>query len=472
MEHTPLISVCIPAYEMHGKGPGFLRESLDRLASQTFQNFDVVVSDNSTTNVIKEVCDEYASRLAIRYFKNHDPLHGMSSNVNNAVQNATGKIIKILFLDDFLFNERSLAIVADTFDLERDWWLVTGCTHTEDGRTFFNNHIPRYNDRIHLGKNTIGSPSVLAFKNQDPLLFDEHLRWLMDCDWYKRMHDAHGEPKIVRDVGVVIRTGGHQVTSTVTRELIAREKAYVEQKERANMTEQTVRLPNVSLVAVSGIDPLRAAEALELSLLGMEYKEAVLVSHEPPIELGSKITFKKCKDEELASRDPKNTDDYSRFMAYDLARYVDGDFALVVHHNAHVLYPHKWDPDFLNYDYIGAPWPKKSHFTKDGIAVRVGNGGFSLRSRRLLNILNELHLPFTDNGTGYFHEDGIICVYYRKELEAAGIRFAPPEVAARFSHELDVPESVAEPFGFHDYKTSSRGKRIRKFFKRLRRFFI
>ena len=290
----------------------------------------------------------------------------------------------------------------------------------------------------------------------------------MDCDWYKRAHDAWGEPRIASDVGVIIRMGDHQVTNTeVTKALIARERAYVEQKDRVKGMAP-LSLPTVSLVAVSGIDPERAAAALELSMLGVEYKEAVLVSHRPPENLSDKITFKQCKATELASTDPKNTDDYSRFMAYHLADYVDGDYALIVHHNARVLNPDKWSQDFLDYDYIGAPWPKHRHFTDDGGEVRVGNGGFSLRSRRLLGILNELGLPFTDHGTGFSHEDGIICVYYRKELQAAGIRFAPVETAAAFSHEFDVPESVKDPFGFHDYKSSSRFHRIRKLIRKLR----
>jgi glycosyltransferase involved in cell wall biosynthesis len=452
------ISICIPTYEMHGKGPGFLRESFERLVTQTFKDFDVVISDNSITDVIKVVCDEYADKLDIKYHQNADPKKGMSSNTNNAIRMATGKIVKM---------------VAQNFDLENDHGLVTGCTHTYDGREYFNPHLARYNDRIHVGKNTIGSPSVLAIKNDDPLYFDTELKWLMDCDYYKRMHDAYGEPKIVNEIGVVIRTGDHQVTSTeVDKVLVARERAYVEQKERAKKVQAPVRLPNVTLVAVSGINSNSAQEAMKLSLLGINYGKAVLISHEPPLHSDERIQFKKCKPTELMSRDPKNTDDYSRFMAYELANYIDTEFALIVHHNAHVLYPHKWDPGFLGYDYIGAPWPKDAHHTKDGAEVRVGNGGFSLRSKRLLNILNELGLPFTDNGTGYFHEDGIICVYYRQELEAAGIRFAPADVAARFSHELDVPESVAEPFGFHDYKTTSRFKRVDKLIRKIRRIFI
>ena len=68
----------------------------------------------------------------------------------------------------------------------------------------------------------------------------------------------------------------------------------------------------------------------------------------------------------------------------------------------------------------------------------------------MLGALNDLALPFTDNGTGYSHEDGVICVYYRKKLEEYGIRFAPVEAAAKFSREQDCLDSVPDPFGYHN----------------------
>lgn len=228
-------------------------------------------------------------------------------------------------------------------------------------------------------------------------------------------------------------------------------------------------LPNVSLVAVSGIDPEGALKALRLSMRGMRYGEVVLISHRPPTSNLEDVTFRQCAPGDLASTDPANKDDYSYFMAYRLHEYVKGDFALIVHNDAYVLRPHKWEADFLKYDYIGAPWQPGVHFTPEGVNVRVGNGGFSLRSRRCLNILNELGIPFSDSGTGYFNEDGIICVHHRKALEEAGIRFAPPDVAARFSHELDCPESVLFPFGFHNYKYTSKFSLIKKAYTRLRK---
>ncbi|MBI3631989.1 MAG: glycosyltransferase family 2 protein [Candidatus Vogelbacteria bacterium] len=459
-----LISICIPTYEMYGKGAFFLKRSLGMLTRQTFKDFDVVISDYSKDSEIKDLCEKYKGKLDIHYFKNNNPVVGMSLNVNNAIANATGKLIKILFLDDSLFNENSLTETIRHFDLEKDHWLVTGCTHTKDGKTFFRPHLAKYHNKIHMGQNTIGSPSVLTIKNDKPPLFDTNLKWFMDCDYYKRCFDAYGAPKIVDSINVVIGVGSHQISNTeATKDLRKAEFKYIVKK----YNEKTIR--DITLVAISSIDPKGAVRALELSMDGMEFHETILISHKKPNKLNPRITFKQCKPDELRSSDPKNKDDYSKFMAYSLCDYIDSDFALIVHNNAHILRPYKWDYEFLDYDYIGAPWRKNTHFTPEGINVRVGNGGFSLRSKKLLNVLNVLKLPFTDNGTGFFNEDGIICVYYRKQLEDYGIKFAPVEVAAKFSMEHENEDSDIEPFGFHDNK-----KAIPRFFflKRLIRKLI
>lgn len=207
---------------------------------------------------------------------------------------------------------------------------------------------------------------------------------------------------------------------------------------------QKICLPNVSLVAVACTKVDETIFALQKSMEGITYADAILITHEDR-DL-SALGIRTVQIERLDYRA------YNHFVAYRLAEYITSDFALLVQNDGYVLRPHKWDPLFLNYDYIGAPWPSGVHTTADGTNVRVGNGGFTLRSKKLLSILNDLNLPFTDNGTGYWHEDGLICVYHRKALEDAGIAFAPVSVAARFSHESDCRESVYFPFGFHGSK--------------------
>jgi hypothetical protein len=94
-----------------------------------------------------------------------------------------------------------------------------------------------------------------------------------------------------------------------------------------------------------------------------------------------------------------------------------------------------WQERFLEFDYIGAPWP-----TKEGLLV--GNGGFSLRSKKLLNALqDEAILP-------KHPEDQCICLENRIYLENThDIAFAPGELAEEFAFELEKPNF--DCFGFH-----------------------
>lgn len=206
-----------------------------------------------------------------------------------------------------------------------------------------------------------------------------------------------------------------------------------------------LKLKNVTLVSVSSVLIDKTIFALEESMKNIDFYDVMLITHTLPKNLPEGIKFKQCNQ-------LKNIDDYNKFVLYELHSYVESEFVILIQHDGYILKPNKWNDEFYNYDYIGAPWPKNLFFDKTNTNIRVGNGGFTLRSKKLLNVLNDLKLPFTDNGTGYFNEDGVLCNYYRTELISHGIKFAPPNIAAEFSHELDCDEDVLEPFGFHKYK--------------------
>ncbi|MCF7795388.1 hypothetical protein K9M50_03450 [Patescibacteria group bacterium] len=107
-------------------------------------------------------------------------------------------------------------------------------------------------------------------------------------------------------------------------------------------------------------------------------------------------------------------------------------------------------------------------FTDTGDPVRVGNGGFSLRSKKVLNAFNDLKIKSSDDISKY-NEDGIICVYFRKELEKMNITFAPVSVASKFSCEQRLSDSELETFGFHTYKEDF-NSRFKNFIKILFNF--
>jgi hypothetical protein len=202
---------------MSGLGSVFLKQSFDILANQTFKDFDVIISDHSKNDLIEKLCNEYNGKLKINYYKNDENIGSSSANINNALDKADGKIIKILFQDDFLYNNDSLKEIVDNFDLNNDNWLLTSSICTKDGINFLNPFYPKYNRFIQLGLNTISSPSVLAIKNKDHLLFDKNLIWLMDCDYYKMCFNKFGQPKILKEINVVNRIGAHQVSKKIVK---------------------------------------------------------------------------------------------------------------------------------------------------------------------------------------------------------------------------------------------------------------
>lgn len=143
--------------------------------------------------------------------------------------------------------------------------------------------------------------------------------------------------------------------------------------------------------------------------------------------------------------------DYNRLALFEIPKHVETDFCLICHHDGYVVNSDQWTDEFLAWDYLGAPWPAgmaaPDHL---GRVVRVGNGGFSLRSRRLLQTVIRHESEFRRWVDAGLPEDNILCCHGRGVLEAEGCRIAPVELAARFSHENACPEIEGLlPFGIH-----------------------
>lgn len=131
----------------------------------------------------------------------------------------------------------------------------------------------------------------------------------------------------------------------------------------------------------------------------------------------------------------RGIEDYNRFMLRDLAPHVKTSHVLVVQWDGFVTAPDRWSDEFLKWDYIGAPWYHAGH------PGQVGNGGFSLRSHKLLQALLEVPVDFQHP------EDVEICVHQQPLLtEGHGTRIAPLHVAQSFACEYG---SYRPAFGFH-----------------------
>jgi hypothetical protein len=128
--------------------------------------------------------------------------------------------------------------------------------------------------------------------------------------------------------------------------------------------------------------------------------------------------------------------EYSAFILKSLLAYIDTPHVLLIQWDGYVINPEAWKGEFLACDYIGAKW-----FWHDD-AHRVGNGGFSLRSRKLLTALQDPRIVL--DGA----EDETICRRFRGLLEQEhSIVFATEQLADDFAFEVAYP--IGKPFGFH-----------------------
>lgn len=138
---------------------------------------------------------------------------------------------------------------------------------------------------------------------------------------------------------------------------------------------------------------------------------------------------------------------YSYFMSILLHNYIETDKVICVQTDGYVLNPSAWTDEFLEYDYIGAPWTvgynKHPNFPDCTEDTTVGNGGFSLRSRKLLK-LSSYYL--TQYKQPYHPEDLAICRGIRSWLDNEDIKFAPREVAKLWAAE---DSKYTGQFGFH-----------------------
>lgn len=191
-------------------------------------------------------------------------------------------------------------------------------------------------------------------------------------------------------------------------------------------------LPNITLIALSGLDyqTEENINALKKSCKGIEWGAVKYIQQ-------GNIT---------------DIDSWNKAVIYDLWKYVDTDFAMFIHGDGYVIHPELWNPEWLNWDFIGAPWPlpvdNYSYKTPDNELIRVGNS-VSLRSKKLLMLPERLSIPWRSY-YGNTNEDGFLCCHNRRTLEMNGCKFAPLEVAKHFSKETEIPENVGlDTFAFH-----------------------
>ena len=201
-------------------------------------------------------------------------------------------------------------------------------------------------------------------------------------------------------------------------------------------------MKNVTLCAIDHVAHDLTRLALERCLKHFDFADVVVLS-DKDILPGSTHVQTELTD----------STDAELFLTYLLPDYVKTDHFLYVQWDSWIINPAMWTNDWLQYDYIGAPWPQNYIWPNCNPEYNIGNGGFSLRSMRLAEAMRSVqpYLPSRDGScvtnTFYSPEDHCICVANRERLQNAGCKWPTTQVAERFSVELKWPKFT--PFGFH-----------------------
>jgi len=205
---------------------------------------------------------------------------------------------------------------------------------------------------------------------------------------------------------------------------------------------------DITLVAVASNMIPQTIQSLTTCMNLMDFSKVKFITDTLPKNLPSTIEYIEC---------PKLT--YEMNMNYvfkELGQHIDTSHCLLVQYDSWILRPQMWNDDWLEYDYIAPPWP--THFSMrlpSGNFVRVGCGGFSLRSKKFMDIPKRFNLDLVEyEGEPYnmWADDWNTCVFYRDFFLKLGIKYASQSVATEFGQEVDMLENIGiYPFGFHKY---------------------
>ena len=214
------------------------------------------------------------------------------------------------------------------------------------------------------------------------------------------------------------------------------------------MSAEKLKLPDVTLVAMTSVNIYETVRAMLYSMRGIEFGDAVLVTDKKPWYLPASIRYS--HTDRLDS-----IDKFNYKMVYELKDHIKTDFCLVVHADGFVIHPENWRDEFLEYDYIGSPWPlpKNDYAYRDskGQICRVGNS-VSIRSRRLLEYPSAHNLKWEKVYDGFYNEDIFLCCYHKNDMEQEGLKWADIDLAVHFGREHPLPENNGiEPFAFHKW---------------------
>jgi glycosyltransferase involved in cell wall biosynthesis len=217
MTVTPLISICIPAY----KHIDYLERLLNSISSQTFKDFEVVITDDSPDDCVEILLKKFPSAFKIFYYKNKVSL-GTPENWNEAIRKANGEWIKLMHNDDWFASNDALQIFYDAIQENPSsgfFFSAFQNVEVDSGnkqivRMSFADKILFKTNPYHLLKKVyIGNPSCTIVRKDLNIWYDKRYKFIVDFDYYIRVIQQTKMPVYIDKILVNIGFHSEQVTT-------------------------------------------------------------------------------------------------------------------------------------------------------------------------------------------------------------------------------------------------------------------
>jgi glycosyltransferase involved in cell wall biosynthesis len=202
----PKVSICIPCYNNADEVERLLNSILD----QTYTDYEVNISDDSTGDETEKLMDQYRGRIGNLNYIHNEKQFGHIFNWNVAIKMATGEYIKVMFSDDWFTDKDSLKEFVSLLDNDRkaifafsgsrqvmlDRHNARNMHHVTSGhnKISYDRYAPseyieklRKDHRYLLQSNQIGAPSATIYRRDSDgavALFDEKSNWASDVFLY------------------------------------------------------------------------------------------------------------------------------------------------------------------------------------------------------------------------------------------------------------------------------------------------
>ncbi|MDR6196032.1 glycosyltransferase family 2 protein [Siphonobacter sp. SORGH_AS_0500] len=218
----PKLSVCIPAY----KEPDLLEKALRALETQTFRDFELILTDDTPDDSVRKLAERWQDRLPITY-QSHRPSLGTPENWNAGLRLAQGEYVLVHHHDDWLLRPDSLALFVKALDDQPEAVFAFANTDIRrletDERIRLNRPSEKQLEQLKtepevlITADFVGVPSTVMFRKSTGIFFDSQLKWLVDVDFYVRCLRYCPVAAYIPEALVGVAIHEKQVTASVTK---------------------------------------------------------------------------------------------------------------------------------------------------------------------------------------------------------------------------------------------------------------